>query len=304
MKSVFCIAIIIFIGFFIAQAQTKKNEAIKIAQGKEMKTVTTKQEKIGILNKPLTDGEAFFWYLGNSGWAVKTKSYLLIFDYINDGNLSPIKELSSGFINPDEIKEQQVVVFVTHEHQDHFSEEIFEWERSVKNITYIFGWNIAKEDKYIKMNPREKKLVNNLEAQTIKSTDLGVGFLIKVDGLTIFHAGDHAKWGADSQVLYEQEINYVAQNAPKIDISFLPIAKGLSCQPTESIVDGAYFAIEKLKSKAVFPMHVRCGDKLNLYKEFAENAEKKSPNAKIYFQRKQGDVFHYRDSAIQKPRIQ
>ena len=33
------------------------------------------------LNEPLAAGQAVVWYLGHSGWAVKTQNHLLIFDY-------------------------------------------------------------------------------------------------------------------------------------------------------------------------------------------------------------------------------
>lgn len=252
------------------------------------------------LSRPIGSGEAFIWYLHNSGWAIKTKNHLLIFDYIGEGHPAPVKTLAGGLVNTDEIKHQRVVVFVTHEHGDHYSDQIFEWEKSVRDITYVFGWPVAKEGTYIKLSPGERRNVGALEVQTIKSTDQGVGFLVRVDGLTIFHAGDHARWDARSQALYEQEIDRIAQGAASLDLAFIPIATGLRCQPTESIAEGAYYAIEKLKPKAVFPMHIRCPDKLHLYREFAETGAKKKAGAKIYFAEKPGDGFRYHSFSVRK----
>ena len=33
------------------------------------------------LGEPLAAGQAVVWYLGHSGWVVKTQNHLLIFDY-------------------------------------------------------------------------------------------------------------------------------------------------------------------------------------------------------------------------------
>ena len=84
-------------------------------------------------------GEAVIWYLGQSGWAVKTKSKLLVFDYWERGR-SDEPLLANGRINPEEIKNLDVFVFVSHTHEDHFDEGIFRWEKTVKKMTYIFGW--------------------------------------------------------------------------------------------------------------------------------------------------------------------
>lgn len=56
-----------------------------------------------LLSKPLKRGEAIIWYLFHSGWAVKTQSHFLIFDYWEMGNKPTDPSLANGFINPREI---------------------------------------------------------------------------------------------------------------------------------------------------------------------------------------------------------
>lgn len=58
------------------------------------------------LDDPLQKGEAVVWYLGHSGWAVKTKNHLLVFDYSE--RAAPVSEprLANGYINPSEIQNQ------------------------------------------------------------------------------------------------------------------------------------------------------------------------------------------------------
>ncbi|HVF46015.1 MAG TPA: MBL fold metallo-hydrolase [Pyrinomonadaceae bacterium] len=250
------------------------------------------------LSKQLIAGESYIWYMQHSGWAIRTKNHFLVFDYIGDGMPIGSRTLADGIVNPDEIKKHQVTVFVTHGHNDHYSEQIFDWGKTIANITYVFGWNLPKSGNYFRLEPRQKKPINGIDVETIISTDLGVGFLVKVDGLSIFHAGDHAKWAETFKAAYEAEIDLIANASPKIDILFVPIAKGMSCEPNESILDGAYFAIRKLRPKAAFPMHVRCADKIGLYREFAENGAKHSLRSSIFFPERPGQIFQYTDSRL------
>jgi len=68
-----------------------------------------------LLREKLREGEAVIWHLFNTGWAVKTKSHLLIFDFVprEDSVLSPFVApcLAGGEINPRQIRNQKVVVF-------------------------------------------------------------------------------------------------------------------------------------------------------------------------------------------------
>jgi len=53
------------------------------------------------LKKSLGGGEAYIWYLGHPGWALKTKSAFLVFDY-KDRPVAPDERLlANGHIRPD-----------------------------------------------------------------------------------------------------------------------------------------------------------------------------------------------------------
>jgi L-ascorbate metabolism protein UlaG (beta-lactamase superfamily) len=137
--------------------------------------------------------QAIIYYLGHSSWAVKTKSHFLIFDYYEKNRNAADKSLSNGFINPAEIKGENVFVFVSHKHPDHYDNVIHTWKTSINNITYIAGWNSRGTD-FVGIPPHSYTSIKDLKISTLKSTDEGSGFLVDVDGLTIFHAGDHANW--------------------------------------------------------------------------------------------------------------
>ncbi|UCG92654.1 MAG: ankyrin repeat domain-containing protein, partial [candidate division WOR-3 bacterium] len=126
-----------------------------------------------LLKKEFNDGEAAIWYLGHSAYAVKTKNHFLIFDYVEYTPLPDEPCLANGHINADEISDQNVYVFVTHAHSDHYDSTIFDWTKSVKNITYIFGWQAFEDSEYVYMGPRTAKRLDDLEIETIHSPEAG-----------------------------------------------------------------------------------------------------------------------------------
>ena len=65
-------------------------------------------------------GEALVWYLGHCGYAIKTSNHFLIFDYIELEEAPTERGLAKGFIDPEELKDMNVTVFVTHSHLDHY----------------------------------------------------------------------------------------------------------------------------------------------------------------------------------------
>jgi ankyrin repeat protein len=88
--------------------------------------------------------EAVVWFLGHSGWAVKTRNHLLIFDYFPEGENPANPGLCNGHVDPAEIANQKVAVFASHHHGDHFSPAIFEWRDQVTDITYFLGLQHGK----------------------------------------------------------------------------------------------------------------------------------------------------------------
>jgi hypothetical protein len=97
----------------------------------------------GATEPPRNEKEAYIWYLGHSGWAIQTKSHFLIFDYWE--RTESERALANGHIRPEEIRDQNVIVFVSHGHPDHFDPRVLEWKDEVPRITYVFGWE-ADED--------------------------------------------------------------------------------------------------------------------------------------------------------------
>ena len=241
------------------------------------------------LKRTLEDGEAAILYLGNASWAVKTTNRLLIFDYMEDERRADMASLLNGHILPEEIKSQNVYVFVTHEHIDHFTPAIYEWKNSLQDIEYIFGFKPKETPDYVQiMNPREDKVVDGMTIRTIASTDAGVGFLVQTDGLVILHTGDHANRTKELEKSFSDEIDYLAGMGQFPDMAFISI-KGCGFRDTEAVKTGVYYTLVKLQPKAVFPMHAS-GDEY-FYRSFAEEAADQNFKSKFVCAENKGDSF-------------
>lgn len=250
------------------------------------------------LKNDINENEAHIWYLDHSGWAVRTKNHLLIFDYV-EFRQDPVNPfLAKGYINPEEIKNLNVVVFVSHKHPDHYDSKIFGWSKSIKNIQYVTGFkpkNISTI-KYAYVGPREEKVINGVEVNTIKSTDSGVAFLVKADGIKIYHSGDHANKKEVVHGEYHKEIDYLANIEPEIDIAFVLAGSACGGGYTSCVLQGDFYAIKKLSPKVVFPMH--SGGREYIYKKFASDALNENINASIHTAEFRGDRYHYTNGKI------
>ncbi len=233
-------------------------------------------------------GEAKIWYLGHSGWAIKTKNNLLIFDYWRGQYDFETPSLSNGMIDPDEIKNENVYVFCSHHHQDHWDPIVFDW--NLPNATYIFGHNPAGYDGFTFMEPRQTKTFGDLEVTTIKATDAGVAFMVKVDGLTIYHAGDHGNMDAEIDGPYEQELIYLHDKGFKPDIAFLPIS-GCNFGNVELVKEGVYYFMDKMKPGVLIPMH--SGNNEQRYRQFADEAAEKGYKTDFFCAENRGDRFNF-----------
>jgi len=101
------------------------------------------------------------------------------------------------------------------------------------------------------IEPRQTKNIGDIEVTAARSTDAGVGFLVKVDGLTIFHPGDLHNRDENLDGVYAEEIGFLASKAPKVDLAFYPIT-GCGFADVDIVKKGVYFANDKLHPAAMF----------------------------------------------------
>ena len=256
-----------------------------------------------LLNRDLAEGEAIIHYLCHCGWAVRTSGHLLIFDYWEECRTSalPPKEertLANGYIDPSEIAGLKVVVFSSHGHRDHYDPAILEWESSIDDINYIFGWKEGSNPKHHYVDrPRKTFELDGLKVYTINHESDGIpesAFLVEVDGLTIYHSGDHTNWRDELSPYFVDNIEYLAGKTDGVDFAFLSTF-GNSSKP-ERIAEGDLLTIDLLQLKAFFPQHD--GGREHLLEGYAADAAAKGAKTQIVCVEKRGDAFHYSNGKI------
>ncbi len=252
-----------------------------------------------LLREKIKKPEALIWHLGHSGWAIKTSGHLLIFDYNAPARSIPNDaSLSSGYIIPSHIRDENVTVFATHEHGDHYNPAIFDWQDEIGNIQYVLGFRPRNiESDYVYTAPRTETTLDDMAVTTIRSNDGGVGFLVEVDGLVIFHQGDHANGTMDMSGNYTAEIDAIAGMNKNIDLAFGPIL-GCSLGTPESVQLGAHYAIESLNPRVFMPMH--SGQATYRYRDFVQDAAGKDYDTQLAYALASGDRFLYRQNKITK----
>ena len=203
-------------------------------------------------------------YIEHSGFLLEMAEADFLFDYYR------------GEI-PQREKEKPLVVFVSHKHHDHYNPEIFELIKSYPNTQYVLSKDvpikrelkryqeqgISLEEAIIVAAKNERKVIRlpdgtELKAETLKSTDEGVAFLLEYEGKTIYHAGDLNLW------VWEEESRSYNENMKRayftqleklkgreIDLAFVP----LDPRQEKDAFGGMESFLAYTRSRCVFPMH-------------------------------------------------
>ena len=119
----------------------------------------------------------------------------------------------------------------------------------------------------IRQRPTENRLLvapgreyqwDGMSIRTLRSTDLGVAYLIQVDGMTIYHAGDLNWWhwiGEPEEDNRRMAENYLREigRLPKgaIDLAFVPADP----RQEHNYLLGLQAFMEKASARYVIPMH-------------------------------------------------
>ena len=225
-------------------------------------------------------------YLEHSGFVVEYKDYVLIFDYYK-GKL------------PEFNQNKKIFVFASHVHYDHFKKKIFTWAEKYKGIQYILSDDIKvkgpqNQTKYIGAD--EELCIGNLKMHTLKSTDEGVAFLVRLYDKVFFHAGDlnwwyweeedDETWNEPMRQAYQAEICKI--QGIKIDYAFFPLD---SRQGEEASLGLDYF-MRHTDTEVVFPMHMWGYDILD---KLLENPVSEPYRGRIMKVKEPGQIFLFKE---------
>ncbi len=231
-------------------------------------------------------------YLYNSGFTLKTDRHFFIFDYYLDSPKGC--GLEKGVIDPEEIKDLDVVVFVSHSHPDHYNPRIFSWRKTVGKIRYVLSDDIKTSEDVIKVAPGQEYDLGDLSVRTLDSTDIGVAFLIQADGLCIYHAGDLNDWywngepDSDNREMtrrYRKQIDTLKGEA--IDIAFVPSDPRLE----EHALRGLDYFMRTVGAELAIPMHF--SENTAVFEELKTDSRTESYRGRIAFFTQRGDIIPY-----------
>lgn len=196
-------------------------------------------------------------YYHHSGFSVAMDDVLLVFDYWTGehGELPEDKRITVDFLK----QFRQVYVFISHEHPDHLDPVVFTW-RNEAPVTYIVSADMPVGTRGKRMAPGDSLTLSpEVSVKAFDSTDLGVSFLVDVQGVHVFHAGDlnFWHWREESTVkeieeaddAFRQAVEPIARE--KIDLAFFPVdaRQGLMYDA------GANYFIMCVKPRLLIPMH-------------------------------------------------
>lgn len=262
----------------------------KLAQYLTVKGGEANKKNKDLRNKELAQGEAVVWYLDHSGYAIKTQNNLLIFDYWERQPMPENGCLNNGYINPEEIKDMNVTVFASHTHADHFSQVIFDWKDKVKNINYVMGFDQDVKVAYTYIPARETKTIGTVKITPVTSNDSGQGFYVEVDGVKIFHPGDHTNISRDMCPNYTGDVKFLTEKYKNTDIAFYPVT-GCRFQDKVALNMGTEFALKTMHPKIALPMHGT--DNEYEYKRLAEEFNSNLNIDAFKYPLQRGDRFFY-----------
>ena len=178
---------------------------------------------------------ACIWYLYHSGFALRTVRHFLVFDYFRSKPKSG--GLESGVIDPVALRDDDVVVFASHGHGDHFNRKILGWKDDIPKLRVILSDDIRFAEGAFMIGPGSSLTLPDLTVQTLASNDEGVAFIVDVDDLRIYHAGDLNWWHWEGEpdddnegmaASYKSQIGRLA--GMTIDIAFVPVDPRLGDQ--------------------------------------------------------------------------
>ena len=229
-------------------------------------------------------------YLGHSAFLVTTQKYYLFFDYVGTVKKNMRKNLEEEFIDFENYKDKKIIMFYSHNHFDHYNKELHEKTQKYENIISVLGDIKSDLENTITIKPRETKHIDDITIHAGASTDLGVCYLINIDGFTIYHGGDNAAWDdvEEMQKKYYREINYIASFGLNINIAFIPICKFTGRRP-KWITEGAIYLVKVFNPDVVVPMH--SAGKEDLYNKFYIDALEEGCNNKVICMEKLGQEY-------------
>lgn len=200
------------------------------------------------MNKP-SISVTFFYH---SCVAVESSEAYLLFDYF----------LKNPAIKIPFPGNKKFYILSSHGHHDHYSPDIFNDDFAPDPVSYVLSHDIKdtpSNKSILRVEPYQAYTLDNLSIKTFGTTDIGVSFLVTMDGFQLFHSGDLNWWhwkhfSKEKQELEKNDFQSEIAKLPKdpIDLAFVPVDPRLE----DASYLAAHYFINKLKPKYFVPIHL------------------------------------------------
>ena len=157
------------------------------------------------------------------------------------------------------------------------------WRQERPDVQFIFSKDIlenqlAGPDDACYFDKGETWSDGILEVEAFGSTDLGISFLLHLDGKLIFHAGDLNNWHwkeestgeevREAENAYFSELDVISRHVGRIDLVMFPVDPRLG----KDYMLGAKQFVDRFQVGTFVPMHFdNAYDKANAFQEYAES---------------------------------
>lgn len=236
-------------------------------------------------------------YISHSGFAVEFASATLLFDY----EKGPLPAFAT---------DKPLFVFISHQHGDHFNPEIFQLLSPYSQKQFLLSHDIwTSRKKFLRAGVSETDFQeavflkahetrsfpcqsDTLTVSTLRSTDLGVAFIVSCNGQRIYHAGDLNWWlwkGASKQETGNMTANFKREieslKGLTLDLAFAP----LDPRQEEYYSLGLNELLDTASVRHLFPMHF-WGDYTVIPRYLAEFPQK-AEKTQIHVIEREGQVW-------------
>jgi len=214
-------------------------------------------------------------YVLNSGFVLEAATATIVFDFFRDTDDGFVSRRLTSFAG-------RLYVLASHWHPDHFRRDVLQWRRQRSDISYIFSRDIkrlAQTDDVHYIEKGQTWADDTLCIKAFGSTDVGVSFLVEIEGKRIFHAGDLNNWHwkdesteaevRESEDWFLREVDDLRRETGEVDVAIFPVDPR---QGTDYMLGAEQF-VERIKCGLFVPAHF--GDNYaaaQAFRPFAERA--------------------------------
>lgn len=229
--------------------------------------------------------ERLLYYIWHDCFVYRGKEAVIVFDYYS-GAAQAFCHSNGLFVDflrqivANQGNDLPVYMLVSHHHKDHFTRDIFGWAGLMPRVHYVISKDTERAVRYLfkrggtyngpfKVNPEQVTVLKEgeryddgvVKVSAFGSTDIGNSYVVEVDGLTLFHAGDLNAWvwkdeSTQTEIEaaisgFKSKLTPVSNAFPRLDCAMFPVDKriGRDCW------EGARIFVRTINAGLFVPMH-------------------------------------------------